>query len=60
MFEEVIKEGPNFGFYLTLFIQRPADIFPTIFSQTHNYMTHHLVNKKDLENTMPTLDKSSH
>lgn len=63
IFEEIIKEGRKFGFYLTLSSQRPADISPTILSQTHNYLVHRLVNEKDLrmlENTMPTLDKSSY
>ena len=63
VFEEIIKEGRKFGFYLTLSSQRPADISPTILSQTHNYLIHRLVNDKDLrmlENTMPTLDKSSY
>lgn len=62
VFEEIIKEGRKFGFYLTLSSQRPADISPTILSQVHNYLIHRLVNEKDLrmlENTMPTLDKSS-
>lgn len=63
IFEEIIKEGRKFGFYLTLASQRPADISPTILSQIHNYLIHRLVNEKDLrmlENTMPTLDKSSY
>lgn len=63
IFEEIIKEGRKFGFYLTLSSQRPADISPTILSQTHNYLIHRLVNDKDLEmleNTMPTLDKHSY
>lgn len=63
IFEEIIKEGRKFGFYLTLSSQRPADISPTILSQVHNYFIHRLVNEKDLrmlENTMPTLDKSSY
>ena len=62
IFEEIIKEGRKFGFYLTLSSQRPADISPTILSQVHNYFIHRLVNEKDLNmlvNTMPTLDKSS-
>ncbi len=62
VFEEIIKEGRKFGFFLTLSSQRPADISPTILSQTHNYFIHRLVNDKDLrmlENTMPTLDRSS-
>lgn len=59
IFEEIIKEGRKFGFYLTIASQRPADISPTIMSQLHNYIIHRLVNDKDLkmlENTMPTLD----
>lgn len=63
IFEEIIKEGRKFGFYLTLSSQRPADISSTIMSQIHNYIIHRLVNEKDLrmlENTMPTLDKSSY
>lgn len=63
VFEEIIKEGRKFGYYLTLASQRPADISQTILSQTHNYLIHRLVNEKDLqmlENTMPTLDKRSY
>lgn len=63
VFEEIIKEGRKFGFYLTLSSQRPADISPTIMSQLHNYIIHRLVNEKDLkmlENTMPTLDRNSY
>lgn len=63
VFEEVIKEGRKFGFYLTLASQRPADISSTIMSQLHNYFIHRLINEKDLkmlENTMPTLDKNSY
>lgn len=63
IFEEIIKEGRKFGFYLTLSSQRPADISTTILSQTHNYLIHRLVNEKDLrmlENTMPTLDNNSY
>lgn len=62
VFEEIIKEGRKFGFFLTLSSQRPADISPTILSQVHNYFIHRLVNERDLrmlENTMPTLDKVS-
>lgn len=62
VFEEIVKEGRKFGFYLSLSSQRPADISATILSQVHNYFIHRLVNDKDLrmlENTMPTLDKSS-
>ena len=63
VFEEIIKEGRKFGFYLTLASQRPADISATIMSQLHNYFVHRLVNEKDLkmlENTMPTLDRNSY
>lgn len=63
VFEEIIKEGRKFGFYLTLSSQRPADISPTILSQVHNYFIHRLVNERDLnmlENTMPTLDRNSY
>lgn len=62
IFEEIIKEGRKFGFYLTLSSQRPADISPIILSQVHNYFIHRLVNDNDLRmlvNTMPTLDKTS-
>lgn len=62
IFEEIIKEGRKFGFYLTISSQRPADISPTILSQVHNYFIHRLVNDNDLRmliNTMPTLDKVS-
>ena len=62
IFEEIIKEGRKFGFYLTLSSQRSADISPTILSQVHNYFIHRLVNDNDLRmlvNTMPTLDKTS-
>lgn len=63
VFEEIIKEGRKFGFYLILSSQRPADISSTIMSQLHNYLIHRLVNEKDLkmlENTMPTLDENSY
>ncbi len=56
LFEEVIKEGRKFGFFLTIASQRPADISPTIISQVHNFFIHRLVNNKDLElldNTSP-------
>lgn len=62
LFEEIIKEGRKFGFFLTICSQRPFDISPTIISQIHNYFIHRLVNDKDLEmidNTIPTLDKVS-
>lgn len=63
LFEEIIKEGRKFGFYLTLSSQRPADISETILSQVHNYFIHRLINERDLrmlENTMPTLDAQSY
>ena len=63
VFEEIIKEGRKFGFYLTLASQRPSDISMTIISQLHNFFIHRIVNDKDLqilENTMPTLDYSSY
>lgn len=63
VFEEIIKEGRKFGFYLTLASQRPSDISMTIVSQIHNFFVHRIVNDKDLqllENTMPTLDYSSY
>lgn len=63
VFEEIIKEGRKFGFYITLASQRPADISETITSQLHNFFIHRLVNDKDLrmlENTMPTLDRNSY
>lgn len=62
VFEEVIKEGRKFGFYLTLASQRPSDISPTIISQIHNYFIHRLVNEQDLkmiENTVSSLDAIS-
>ncbi|WP_283577082.1 ATP-binding protein [Ligilactobacillus aviarius] len=61
-FEEIIKEGRKFGFFLTLASQRPADISPTIISQLHNFVIHRLVNQNDLhilESTMSTLDNFS-
>lgn len=63
IFEEIIKEGRKFGFYLTLASQRPADISQTIMSQLHNYIIHRLVNERDLQmltSTMPTLDLTSY
>lgn len=63
VFEDIIKEGRKFGFYLTVASQRPADISSTIMSQLHNYLIHRLVSEKDLkmlENTMPTLDRNSY
>lgn len=59
VFEEIIKEGRKFGFFLTVCSQRPADISPTIMSQLHNFIIHRLVNENDLrmlQNTVPTLD----
>lgn len=61
-FEEIIKEGRKFGFFITLASQRPADISPTIISQLHNFIIHRLVSQNDLhilENTMSTLDNFS-
>ncbi|MBQ3418580.1 MAG: ATP-binding protein [Erysipelotrichaceae bacterium] len=63
VFEEMIKEGRKFGFYLTICSQRPYDISSTIISQIHNYLIHRIVNEKDLialNNTMPTLDRFSY
>ncbi|MQS53134.1 ATP-binding protein [Companilactobacillus mishanensis] len=62
VFEEIIKEGRKFGFFLTLASQRPADISTTILSQLHNYFIHRMVNDRDLQsilNTMPTIDRTS-
>lgn len=62
VFEEIIKEGRKFGFYLALASQRPADISQTIMSQLHNYFIHRLVNEHDLrmiENTVSSLDETS-
>ena len=62
VFEELIKEGRKFGYYLTIASQRPADISETIVSQIHNYFIHRLVNYNDLkllEKTMSTLDQIS-
>lgn len=62
VFEEIIKEGRKFGYYLTIASQRPADISPTIVSQVHNYFVHRLVNELDLkmlQNTMSSLDAVS-
>lgn len=61
-FEEIIKEGRKFGFFITLASQRPADISPTIISQLHNFVIHRLVNQNDLhilESTLSTLDNFS-
>lgn len=60
LFEEIIKEGRKFGFFLTLSSQRPADISPTILSQVHNFFLHKLVNERDLQiidNSISTLDR---
>jgi len=62
LFEEIIKEGRKFGFFVTISSQRPFDISPTIVSQLHNYFIHRLVNENDLyllKNTLSTLDASS-
>ncbi|EPJ45428.1 MAG: hypothetical protein OFPII_27920 [Osedax symbiont Rs1] len=62
LFEEIIKEGRKFGFYLTLSSQRPADISATIMSQIHNFFIHRLVNDRDLlllDNTISSLDALS-
>jgi len=62
VFEEIIKEGRKFGFYMTIASQRPYDISPTIMSQLHNYFLHRLVNELDLKmisNTINTLDSLS-
>lgn len=63
VFEQIIKEGRKFGFFMTISSQRPSDISPTIMSQLHNYIIHRLVNENDLSmllSTMPTLDKFSY
>lgn len=62
VFEEIIKEGRKFGFFLTISSQRPNDISPTIISQLHNYFIHRLVNENDLRmisNTINSLDSVS-
>lgn len=62
LFEEIIKEGRKFSFFLTISSQRPADISPTILSQIHNYFLHKLVNERDLliiDNAISTLDRTS-
>lgn len=62
VFEEIIKEGRKFGFFITLASQRPYDISPTIVSQLHNYFIHRLVNDQDLRmiaNTVNSLDSIS-
>ena len=52
VFEEIVKEGRKFGYYLTIASQRPSDISSTIVSQIHNYFIHRLVNDR----TMTSLD----
>lgn len=62
LFEEIIKEGRKFGFFLTVSSQRPADISETIMSQFHNFFIHRLINEKDLrliDNVISTLDNYS-
>lgn len=62
IFEDIIKEGRKFGFYVTVASQRPYDISPTIISQLHNYFLHRLVNELDLKmisNTINSLDSIS-
>ncbi|MDU1912593.1 ATP-binding protein [Fusobacterium sp.] len=62
LFEEIIKEGRKFGFFLTVASQRPADISETIMSQFHNFFIHRLINDKDLrliDNVISTLDRNS-
>ena len=61
-FEEIIKEGRKFGYYVTLASQRPADISETIVSQLHNYFIHRLISEQDsrmINNTINTLDSVS-
>lgn len=61
-FEEYIKEGRKFGFYLTISSQRPSDISPMFLSQMHNYFIHRLVNQNDisnLSNSISFLDDTS-
>ncbi|WP_338232235.1 ATP-binding protein [Companilactobacillus muriivasis] len=62
VFEEIVKEGRKFGFYLTVSSQRPSDISQTIVSQMHNFLIHRLVNENDLNmlsNSLNTLDSVS-
>lgn len=62
LFEEIIKEGRKFGFFLTVSSQRPADISETIMSQFHNFFIHRLINEKDLrliDSVISTLDNYS-
>lgn len=61
-FEEYIKEGGKFGYYLTIASQRPSDISSMFFSQMHNYFVHRLVNQNDintLSNAISFLDDNS-
>lgn len=60
-FEEIIKEGRKFGFFITICSQRPSDISSTIVSQVHNFLIHRLVNDNDLlkiKNCVSTLSSS--
>lgn len=62
VFEEIIKEGRKFGFYLIIASQRPADISATIVSQMHNFIIHRLVNENDLrmlDYSLNSLDRVS-
>ncbi|HFV9294971.1 TPA: ATP-binding protein, partial [Serratia fonticola] len=62
LFEEIIKEGRKFGYFVTIASQRPADISVTIISQIHNYFLHRLVSENDLfllKNAISNLDASS-
>lgn len=38
VFEEIVKEGRKFGYYLTIASQRPSVISAIIVSQIHNYL----------------------
>ncbi len=62
VFEEIIKEGRKFSYFVTISSQRPADISSTIVSQVHNFFIHRLVNDNDLkllDNTLTSLDRVS-
>lgn len=62
-FEEIIKEGRKFGFFITLSSQRPSDISNTIVSQIHNFLIHKLINENDLylvKNVITTLSKKEY
>lgn len=62
LFEEIIKEGRKFSYFVTIASQRPSDISTTIISQIHNYFLHRLVNENDLfllKNLISNLDSSS-